>query len=185
MPWQTVQRQSHEFGSASTYLYGQGNVVILDSYEDQYSLNWSTDLQVSDFTRLWVLTGGKDNGAIIHTGAAGLQELRPGELLDVLRSRPDLLRQPVSLFRVFFSSVSVTWQLLPLVDMMLPSVVVGVASNRLDPSSISRYFQATARPALRQDVADLPAILENVHVESGDLSPLMRAATVALRYGEL
>jgi hypothetical protein len=184
MTWQTVQQQSHEFGSASTYFYGQGNIVILDSYADQYSLNWSTDLDVYDFARLWAVTGGKDRGAIIHAGGAVLQELPPGELGEVLRGRQGILRQPISLFRVFFSSVSVTWQLLPLVDMMLPSVV-GVASNRLDPSSIGRYFQATARPALLEAVADLPAILEHVHVESGNLSPLARAASAARRFGEL
>lgn len=176
MMWQTVESQSHDFGSARTYFYGQGNVVILDSYADQYSLNWSTNLQLADFAKLWAHTGSKDRGAIVQgTGRANLIELAPGEVFRVFGPLDDILGQSIGLFRLFFSSVSVTWQLLPQVDCPFPTVV-GVASDRLDPLSISQYFQVTARPALREAVADLPAILQRVQLKHGALRPLRSAA---------
>jgi hypothetical protein len=174
MVWQTVESQSHDFGSVRTYFYGQGNVVILDSYADQYSLNWSTDLQLSDFARLWAHSGSKDRGAIVHeTGGAGLRELAPGEIFGIFGLMDDILGQSVGLFRLFFSSVSVTWQLLPQVDCSFPAVV-GIASDRLDPFSISRYFEVTA--TLREAAADLPVILERVRLRHADLQPLRNAA---------
>jgi hypothetical protein len=176
MMWQAVESQSHDFGSATTYFYGQGNVVILDSYADQYSLNWSTALNPSNFARLWAHSGYKNQGAIIHSaGRAELRELVPGEVFGVFSPLDNILRQPVSLFRLFFTSVSVTWQLLPQVDGPFPAVV-GIASDRLDLYAISRYYQVTARPALREAVADLPAILQKVKLRRGGLGPLINAA---------
>ena len=179
MAWQATQRHSHPFGFTNTYAYPQGDVILLDSYSDQYSLNWSTDLAWYDFAWTLLRAGLDDSETLLQRADDGeLAALPAGELRRLLGFRPESLEPVVVLVRLMHATASLTWQQLPATGGD-HQAVIGVASNLVDTSAIGSYFRATATSGLRRSPQDIVRIAAELNLRPARMSLLVRVAEVA------
>jgi hypothetical protein len=159
----------HEFGRANIYSV-EDNVLIVDSYDDQYSVHWSTHLDPIRFLSLWRYSGAERAPALLmispskglpirtRVGLTRDWRLRAGvprviegygqQFFDLIDGE-ELRELPITLLRLWFRDASVAWQVLPTVSNKsgvsdTSGTIVGVASNRLDYEGLQRYFRATA-----------------------------------------
>lgn len=178
MAWQAAERHSHPFGFTSTYSYTQGNVILLDSYSNQYSLNWSTDLAWDDFAWTLLRAGLDDSETLLQRADGELAALLAGQLQRLLGFRPESLGPAIVLVRLMHATASLTWQQLPATGGG-HQAVIGVASDRVDRSAIRSYFRATATSTLRRSPEDIVGIAARLNLRPTRMSLLARVSEVA------
>jgi len=182
---ETRADREHEYGHIRTYTVESGDVLVLDGYNDQYSLTWSTNIEAATFVSMWSRAGAEKARMLIHlVGSEGPLEGYGYQLFDVVRNGQRWLKKdPIALIRLWFPDVSVTWQLLP-TSQAAVGTVVGVASDRVDARAITSYFWATATPSIQETVKHIPELLSELHLTSGNLSTLRYAAEVGQQESE-
>jgi hypothetical protein len=181
---ETRTDREHEFGHISTYTVEDGDVLVLDAYNKQYSLTWSTNLEPSSFVSIWSYVGAEKARMLIHL--AGSEEPLEGfgyQLFGMVRKGWNEVNEaPIALIRLWLQDVSVTWQLLPR-NQAYAGAVIGIASDSIDADAITSYFSATATPSIQSTCEHIPELLSELNLKHGNLSTLRSAAEVAKDHG--
>ncbi len=176
--------REHEFGHISTYTVENGDVLVLDAYNQQYSLTWSTDLEPASFVSIWSYAGADKSRMLIHLkGSEDPLEGYGYQLFGMVKEgRSQVNEAPIALIRLWLHDVSVTWQLLPRSQAAVRAVI-GVASDRVDAGAITSYFWATATSSIQQTGEHIAELLSELDLKQGNISTLRYAAEVAKDHG--
>jgi len=165
MPNLKLTERRHALGAATIYAVSEDEFLIVDAYEDQFSINWSTRIGFPEFIAGLRYAGADKAPALLVTQSAERQPIDGYgyQVFGLLAEAPTQFSQlKTTLVRFWLDELSVAWQLLPSSRGDVTQIV-GLAGPYLDIDATAQYFMETATHALQRAMRkEFSSVLERL-----------------------